>query len=84
MLLQELDIRTSEDSLSINDLRELYFNGEKLSKEQQLALTNFDKFRLLQLEKVKDEPEFHQVYFKIQAMANLADFRDFLDFNSLI
>lgn len=78
MILNKVDIKTSGESLSINDLRDLYFSGQPLTEEQQLALANFDKYRLAQLEEVKNSPSFNEVYFQIQAMANLADFREFL------
>ena len=84
MHLRELKIKSNQNALSINDLRELYFNGVKLSSKQQLAIRNFDKYRLVELEKVKEKPHFHQVYFKIQAMANLTDFSEFLDLENLI
>lgn len=64
--------------LSINDLREKEFNGEKLSGEQWLALKNFDKFRIHELNTQRTDMDFHKRYRELQVMANLGDYKEFL------
>ncbi len=64
--------------LSINDLREKEFNGEKLSTEEWQALKNFDRFRISELNNQTSDMEFHKRYREIQVMANLGDYKEFL------
>ena len=65
-------------SLTINDLREKEFNGERISEEQKQALANFDKYRIAELNKQTSDKDFHEKYRHLQAMANLGDFTEFL------
>lgn len=69
-------------TLSINDLRDREYNGEALSDEEKTALKNFDRYRLEQLNGISDDKEFHERYRQLQVMANLGDWKDFLDINS--
>lgn len=64
---------------SINDLRDKEFSGEKLSSEERFALSNFDKYRIKVLNSQKSEEAFHEAYRKIQVIANLGDWHDFLN-----
>ncbi|MFO0357307.1 MAG: hypothetical protein ACK50A_10145 [Sphingobacteriaceae bacterium] len=64
---------------SINDLRDKEFSGEKLSSEEKFALSNFDKYRIKVLNSQESEEAFHEAYRKIQVIANLGDWRDFLN-----
>ncbi len=64
---------------SINDLRDREFNGEALSADEQLALRTFDRYRIEQLNGISDDKEFHERYRQLQVMANLGDWRDFLN-----
>lgn len=64
--------------LSINDLREKEFNGEQLTGEEWQALKNFDRFRIAELNNQQSDMEFHKRYREIQVMANLGDYREFL------
>lgn len=64
---------------SINDLRDKEFSGEKLSSEEKFALSNFDKYRIKVLNSQENEEAFHEAYRKIQVIANLGDWRDFLN-----
>ena len=64
---------------SINDLRDKEFSGEKLSSEERFALSNFDKYRIKVLNSQESEEAFHEAYRKIQVIANLGDWRDFLN-----
>ena len=65
--------------LSINDLRDREFNGESLSAEETTALKNFDRYRIEQLNGISDDKEFHERYRQLQVMANLGDWKDFLN-----
>lgn len=65
--------------LSINDLRDREFNGESLSEEERTALKNFDRYRIEQLNGISDDKEFHERYRQLQVMANLGDWKDFLN-----
>ncbi len=64
---------------SINDLRDKEFSGEKLSSEERFALSNFDKYRIKVLNSQENDEAFHEAYRKIQVIANLGDWRDFLN-----
>ncbi len=65
-------------SASINDLRDVEFNGEELSPQERLALKNFDRYRILTLNMQKSEKQFHEAYMKMQVMANLTPYVEFL------
>lgn len=65
--------------VSINDLRDREFNGEKLTDEEYLALHNYDRFRLDELNAQSNDMAFHERYRQLQIMANLADWHDFLN-----
>ena len=66
-------------TLSINDLRDREFNGESLSEDEIKALKNFDRYRIEQLNGISDDKEFHERYRQLQVMANLGDWKDFLN-----
>jgi hypothetical protein len=66
-------------TVSINDLRDREFNGESLSSEEKIALANFDHYRIEILNAQKSDMEFHENYRQLQVMANLADWKDFMD-----
>lgn len=63
---------------SINDLRDVEYKGEELSPQERLALKNFDRYRIFTLNKQRSEREFHQAYTKMQVMANLTPYVEFL------
>jgi hypothetical protein len=63
---------------SINDLRDREFSGDSLTKEEYRALSNFDRFRIEELNAQTNDLAFHERYRQLQVMANLADWRDFL------
>ena len=65
--------------VSINDLRDKDFEGIALSEEEKKALTAYDKFRLLELNKQLSDDEFNQKYTLLQVMANMRPYQDFLD-----
>jgi hypothetical protein len=66
-------------TVSINDLRDREFNGESLSSEEKIALANFDRYRIDILNAQKSDMAFHEHYRQLQVMANLADWKDFMD-----
>jgi hypothetical protein len=70
-------------AVSINDLRDKEFSGEYLNGEERLALYNFDRFRIEELNAQPNDAAFHERYRQLQVMANLADWRDFLNIDSL-
>ena len=65
--------------LSINDIRDREFNGEHLSTEELTALRNFDRYRIETLNGIHDDKEFHERCRQLQVMANLGDWKDFLN-----
>ncbi|MFT5819907.1 MAG: hypothetical protein ACI8ZM_001132 [Crocinitomix sp.] len=69
--------------ISINDLKDKYFDGADLSREEELALSNFDQYRINRLNAAKSDAEFKLCYLKIQAMANLSRYQKFLNTDSL-
>lgn len=64
---------------TINDLREREFNGKALSATEKLALANFDKFRISELNKQPDDISFHKRYRELQVMSNLGNYEEFLN-----
>lgn len=66
-------------TVSINDLRDREFNGESLSSEETVALANFDRYRIDILNAQTTDMLFHENYRQLQVMANLADWKDFMD-----
>ena len=63
---------------SINDLREREFNGGYLTGEEKVALSNFDKFRLSELNHQESDAAFHKKYQELQVMANMHAYDEFL------
>ena len=68
----------SSGGATINDLREREYSGKSLSKMEKLALANFDKFRITELNKPMDDITFHKRYSELQIMANLGNYDEFL------
>ncbi|MCO6500788.1 MAG: hypothetical protein J5I47_10475 [Vicingus serpentipes] len=64
--------------ISINDLRELEYKDLDLKPNERLALKNFDRYRIVELNKQKTEEQFHNKYMQLQVMANLSPFEEFL------
>lgn len=63
---------------SINDLKELEFKDEDLGTNQRLALKNFDRYRISELNSQTSENKFHNKYMQLQVMANLTPYEEFL------
>jgi hypothetical protein len=70
---------TTHQVFSIFDIREKEFRGKPLTQEERRALTNFDKYRIRELNSIRDEKTYHIRYRELQVMANLGDYREFLD-----
>lgn len=78
-MLSKLFSKTTKSLIiSINDLRDKEFSGKALTSEEKFALSNFDQYRLKVLNSQPNEEAFHQAYRKIQVIANLGDWKDFL------
>ncbi|MBA3663614.1 MAG: hypothetical protein H0W61_05330 [Bacteroidetes bacterium] len=78
ILSKLLSTKTSGLVTSINDLRDKEFSGHKLSAEERFALSNFDRYRINILNSQEDEVKFHNQYRKLQVIANLTDWHEFL------
>lgn len=83
MNLPGLNIDLSQFPESINDIRDKYFDGEPMSIEERTALENFDKFRMNYLNASSNDEEFEKRYLEIQAKANLASYKEFLNIEEL-
>ncbi|OFY89901.1 MAG: hypothetical protein A3K10_09530 [Bacteroidetes bacterium RIFCSPLOWO2_12_FULL_31_6] len=67
--------------LTINDLRDREYSNKELSPQERLAIKNFDRYRIIELNKQTSESKFHNKYLQIQVMANLSPFEEFLKEN---
>ena len=63
---------------SINDLREKDYQNIDLLPNERLALKNYDRFRITELNKQVSKDKFHNKYMQLQVMANLSPFEEFL------
>jgi hypothetical protein len=63
---------------SINDLRDLEYNSIDLTPNQRLAIKNYDRYRITELNKQSSENKFHNKYMQLQVMANLSPYEEFL------
>jgi len=71
--------RSTSNLLSINDLREKEYNGISLTKKEQVAITNYESYRLTELNKHLNDDSFNKVYQSLQVMANLTHWEEFLN-----
>lgn len=69
--------------VSINDIRDKYFEDLPLTEEEQTALKNYDKYRMDYLNAAPNEEVFEKRYLELQAKANLASYTEFLNVESL-
>ncbi|MBI3500367.1 MAG: hypothetical protein HY063_01085 [Bacteroidetes bacterium] len=67
-----------ENPVTISDLKAKEFRDEKLSEDEAQSILNFDRFRLNELNKIKNDFEFNARFCELQIMANLADYKEFL------
>lgn len=72
------DLKRGSNPITIADLKTKEFRDEKLSEEELQAILNFDRFRLSELNKIKNSSEFNSRYAELQIMENLADYKEFL------
>lgn len=66
------------EMVTINDLKEKEFNQEELTPQQRLALKNFDRYRITQLNAQKSEVAFQKKYFQLQVASKLTSYEEFL------
>ncbi len=66
------------DEITINDLRDKEFRNERLTEEEGVALINFDRFRLSELNKINNDFDFNARYCQLQILANIAGYKEFL------
>lgn len=64
--------------ISVNDLRDKEFSGQKLSADEKKALANYDAYRINVLNAQENEEDFHAAYRQLQVIANLGDWKEFL------
>lgn len=79
--MSNISINTSiniHQIVSINDLRDKYYNGVRLTEDEKQALERFDRYRLEQLNSQKSEELFHKEYLRLQILANLNHYTEFL------
>ena len=67
-----------KDFFSINDLREKDYKDIELSPNERLAIKNFDRYRISELNKQTTEDKFHNRYLQLQVLANLSPYEEFL------
>ncbi len=72
------EIEEFEALITINDLRDLDYANQNLSTQQRLALKNFDRYRIAELNNQSTENDFYKKYMHLQVMANLTPFDEFL------
>ena len=78
-MINKTDIKSGFFPISINDLRDKYYEGKELADKELLAIQNFDKYRIDYLNSSSDEDEFDKRYLELQAKANLSSYKDFLE-----
>ena len=64
--------------ITINDLKEHEFGESDITPQQRLAIRNFDRFRFNTLTNAKSEDKFHEDFQRLQVMANLNNYEEFL------
>lgn len=69
--------------VSINDIRDKYFEDIPLTDEEKRALNNYDKYRMDYLNSAPTEEVFEARYLELQAKANLASYTEFLNIENL-
>ena len=64
--------------ISINDLKDLEYAEASITPQQRLAIRNFDRYRYKVLTAIRSEEKFHAEFQRLQAMANLSHYEEFL------
>lgn len=65
-------------SVSIKDLKNRERNRQPLTFKQIMALRNFEKYKTEELKKAKTPDDFDASYRRIQVVANMGNYEDFL------
>ncbi len=63
---------------TISDLKEDYFDGLALSRQERKALKAFDVYRLKKLKEVEDNRLFSQKFKELQFIEHTTDYREFI------
>ena len=63
---------------TINDLKELEYEDSNISPQERLAIRNFDRYRYRILTSSKSEKKFHEDFQRLQVLANLSNYEEFL------
>ena len=84
--MNQSHVQKDQNSLpvSINDIRDKYFEDIPLTEEERTALVNYDRFRMDYLNAASTEEEFEKRYLELQVKANLSPYTDFLDSSNLV
>ena len=67
-----------EKPLTISDLKVMEGSNKDLTPQQHLAIKNFERYRFKTLSGIKKEDRFHQECQRLQSMAKLMSFEEFL------
>jgi hypothetical protein len=70
--------KDTSEIITISFLRDKEVREEPLTEEESQSLLNFDRFRLAELNKVKNDFDFNARYCELEVMANIIDHREFL------
>lgn len=70
--------KNSRDTKTINDLRDKELHNESLTEGESQAILNFEKFRLSELNRTKNDFDFNACFCELQAIASLVDYKEFL------
>ncbi len=65
--------------VTINDLMDKYYSNEPLTETENKAIQRYNAYRIKYLNSQPNEEAFDQAYTKLQAMANLTDYNEFLN-----
>lgn len=65
--------------ISINDIKDRYYDGLEVSEDEIIAIKNYDAYRIRELNSARNDSEFKLKYLKLQALANLSNYRHFLN-----
>ncbi|MBK7127746.1 MAG: hypothetical protein IPM74_15110 [Crocinitomicaceae bacterium] len=69
--------------VSINDIRDKYFDDLPMTDDEKTALKNYDRYRMEYLNAAENEDVFEKRYLELQAKANLSPYTDFISLENL-
>ncbi len=64
--------------VTIKDLKEIDERISTLTPQHRLAMKNFDRYRFKILSGIKNEDQFHLEFQRLQTLANLSNYEEFL------